>query len=82
MEEIKSFTKIKTELETLILAVRIYRHDIRMHFAIEKYVNLIMMCGKRHMTQGTEPQNQEKVTTVREKETYKYVGILQEQTIK
>ena len=35
MDEIKLFTKIEKDLETLIHAVRIYSQDIRMEFDIE-----------------------------------------------
>ena len=41
-----------------------------------------MKSGKRHMTEGIELPNQEKIRTLREKETYKYLGILEADTIK
>ena len=41
-----------------------------------------MKSGKRHMTEGIELPNQEKIRTLREKETYKYMGILEPDTIK
>ena len=42
----------------------------------------IMKSRKRHMTDGMEPPNQEKIRTLEEKETYKYLGILVTDTIK
>ena len=36
-----------------------------------------MKIGKWHMTEGMEQPNQEKIRTLREKETYKYLGILE-----
>ena len=52
-----------------------------MEFGIEKCTMLVMKSGKQHMT-GTELLNQEKTRTLGEKETYKYLGILEVDTIK
>ena len=41
-----------------------------------------MKSGKRHLTEGMEQTNQEKIRMLREKETYKYLGILEADTIK
>ena len=41
-----------------------------------------MKSGKRHRTDGMEQQNQDKNRTFRENETYKYLGILEVDTIK
>ena len=41
-----------------------------------------MKSRKWHMTERTELPNQEKIRTLREKETYKYLGILEADTIK
>ena len=43
---------------------------------------LVMKSGKRHLTDGMELQSQDKITTLGEKETYKYLGILEADTIK
>ena len=66
----------------LIYAMRIYCQDIGMEFDIEKCAMLIMKSGKRHLTNGMELPNQDKIKTLREKETYKYLGILEVDTIK
>ena len=42
---------------------------------------LIMKNGKRHFTDEMELPNHEKIRTLREKETYKYLGILEADTI-
>ena len=81
MDGIKLFSK-NEELETLIHTVRIYSRDIRMEFGIEKCAMLIMKSGKRHLTNGMELPNQDKIKTLAEKETYKYLGILEADTIK
>ncbi len=39
-------------------------------------------CGKLHMTDGMELPNHDKIKTLEENETYKYLGILEADTIK
>ena len=41
-----------------------------------------MKSGKRHVTDGMELPNQDKIRTLRENETYKYLGISETDTIK
>ena len=82
MDNIKLFTKNEKDLETLIHAVRIYSQDIGMEFGIEKCAMLEMKSGKRHLTDGMELPNQDKIRTVVEKDTYKYLDILEADTIK
>ena len=41
-----------------------------------------MKNAKLHMMDRMERQNQEKIRTLKEKETYKYMGILEAETIK
>ena len=74
--------KKEKELESLIHAVRIYSQDIGMEFGIEKCALLAMKSGKRHLTDGIELPNQDKFRTLAENETYKYLGILDDDTIK
>ena len=52
-----------------------------MEFGIEKCAMLVMKSGKRHMTDGIELPNKDKIITHGEKETYKYLGILEGDTI-
>ena len=82
MDDIKLFAKNERELETLIHAVRIYSQDIGMEFGIEKCAMLVMKSGKRHMTDGMEQPNHDRIRTLAEKETYKYLDILEADTIK
>ena len=55
-----------------------------MEFGIEKCNMLVMRSRKRKMTkaEGIVLPNQEKIRTLREKETYKYLGILEADNIK
>ncbi len=41
-----------------------------------------MKSGKRHLTDGMELPNQDKIRTLREKGIYKYLSILKADTIK
>ena len=61
---------------------RIYGQDIGMEFGIEKCAMLVMKSGKRHLTDGMKLPNQDKIRTLGEKETYKYLGTLEADTIK
>ena len=82
MDNIKLFAKNEKRLETLISTVRIYRQDIGMEFDKEKCVMLVMKSGKQPITNRMEQSNQDKIRTLGEKETYKYLGILEADTIK
>ena len=82
MDDIKLFAKNEEELETLLHAVRIYRQKIGIEFGIKKCVIVVMKSSKRHLTEGKEFPNQNKIRTLGEKETYKYLGILEADTMK
>ena len=62
--------------------VRIYSQDIGIEFGIEKCAMLVMKSGKRHIMDGMELPNQNKIRTLGEKETDKHLGILKADTIK
>ena len=79
MDNIKLFAENKKELETLIHAVKRY---IGMEFGIGKCAMLLIKNGKRHMTDGMELPNQDRIRTLGENETNKYLGILEADTIK
>ena len=53
-----------------------------MEFGIEKWAMLVMKSGERHITDGKELPNQDNIRTLAENETYKYLGILEADTIK
>ena len=64
MDDIKLFVKIEKGLETLIHAVRICSQDIGMEFGVEKCTMLLIKSGKRHVTDGMELPNQDKIRTL------------------
>ena len=82
MDDIKLFAKNEKELETLIHTVRIYSRDTGKEFGIEKCAMLVMKSGKRHLTDVIELPNKDKIKSHAENETYKYLGILEADTIK
>ena len=53
-----------------------------MEFVIEKCAMLVMKRGKRQLTDGMELPNKDKIKSLAENETYKYLGILEADTIK
>ena len=53
-----------------------------MEFGRDKCITLVMKSGKRHLMDGMELPNQDKIRTLGEKETYNYLGILATDTIK
>ena len=59
-----------------------YSQDIGMKFGIEKCAMLVMKSGKRHMNDGMDLPNHNKIRTLEENETYKYLCILEADTIK
>ena len=81
IDDIKLFAKNEKELETIIHAFRIYSQDVGMEFGIEKCAQLVMKSCK-HLTDGTELPNQDKIRTLGENETYKYLDIFEAVTIK
>ena len=82
MDDVKLFAKNEKELETLIHAVRIYRQNIGMEFGTEKCAMLVMKNGKQNLIAKMELPNKNKIRTLGEKETCKYLGILAADTIK
>ena len=54
----------------------------RDRIGIEKFTILIMKSGKRHLTDGMELPNQDKIRRLGEKEKYKFLWILEADTIK
>ena len=82
VDGIKLFTKNEKELETLIHAVGIYSQDIGMEYGIEKCAKQGMKRGKGHITDDIELQIQDKIWMLKEKETNKYLGILEDDSMK
>ena len=56
--------------------MKIYSQDLGIEFGIENCAMLVMKSGQRHLTDEMELPNQDKIRTLGEKETSKYLGIL------
>ena len=69
-------------METLKEAERINYQDIDVEFSIEKLTMQVMESGKRQLTEGMELPTEDKIRTTGLKKTYKYLGILEADTIK
>ena len=82
MDDINLLAKNEKELETLIHTVKIYSPFTGIEFGIEKCAMIVMKSDKRHRAGGMELPNQDKIRTHGENETYKYLGILEADTIK
>ena len=80
MDNIKQ--KNEKELETLMQTIRIYSQDIGMEVDIEKCAMLIMRSEKRQIVEGIELPNKEGIRTLRKKKNYKYLEIVEADTIK
>ena len=76
LDHIKSSAKIKW---TLIQQI-IDNEDLRMEFGKEK--NASCLKRKRQIIKGIELPNLEKIRLLEQRENYKYVGILEADTIK
>ena len=59
-----------------------YSQDIGMEYSREKPAMLIIGSRWRQITEEIELLNQEKIRTLGEKETYKYLGIMEVDIIK
>ena len=82
MDNIKLFAKNEEELETLIQTIRIYSQHTGMEFGTEKCTLFLMKSEKRKIMEGIELLNKGRIRTLGEKENYKYLGLLEEDTIK
>ena len=56
--------------------MRIYSQNIGMEISI-----IVMRIGKQHVRNGMELPNQNKIRTLEEKDKYKFLGILEADTI-
>ena len=82
MDDIKLFAKNGKALASPNHAVRKYCQDIGIEFVIQRCAMLEIKSGKPHLTDGMELPNQDKIRTLGEKEMYKYLRILEADTIK
>ena len=87
--KIKTILTIKKTAGTKLIQLNLLKKTKKSKtYVVHKYMTttiikiIIMKSGKRHMMDGMELPNQEKIKTPGEKETYKYLRILETNTIK
>ena len=73
MDDIKLFTKMKAKWRPW-QTIRIYNHDIEIGFVTEICAMLMMKSGKREAAERIRP--------IEKKVNYKYLGILEADTLK
>ena len=77
MDDLKLYAKNEKELDSLVQTVRVFSNDIGMQFGLDKCAVLIMKRGKIVKSEGIELPNDEKIRSLKQDESYKYLGILQ-----
>ena len=77
MDDIKLFAKNEKELETL----NTHMENIQSGHRDGIWHRIMMKSGRRHMTEGMELPNQEKIRTLEEK-NHRYLGTLEVDTTK
>ena len=82
MDDTKLHAKNEKELETLIKTIRIYCQHIGREFDDENLSMLMMKSRKRETTEKIELPNKESIGKLGGMENYKYLEILQTNTIK
>ena len=80
MDDLKLYARNKPELEELVGVVNGYSDDIRMEFGMSKCAVLSVVKGKRVEGTGLELPSGEVMADV-EEEGYKYLGVLQTDTV-
>ena len=81
MDDLKLFSKIEEQMDTLVRTVHVFSTDIVMEFGMKKCGILTMKRGKVVRCEGIKLPNSE-VTEEIEKEGYIYLGIVELDKIK
>lgn len=82
MDDLKLFAKSEKQLDTLLNTVRIFSSDIKMEFGISKCGVLVMKKGKHVFSEGIELPSGETIQEIDNDQGYKYLGILEADSIK
>ena len=81
MDDLKLYAKNEKELDSLVQTVRVFSNDIGMQFGLDKCAVLMMKRGKIIKSEGIELPNDEKIRSLKEDDSYRYLGILQSNEI-
>ena len=82
MDDLKLYAKNVISLDSLVQTVRIFSKDIGMEFVIEKCAMLVLKRGKIVTSNGIKLPDESKIKSVKEGESYKYLGMLQADQIR
>ena len=77
MDNLKLYSRSEKGLDSLVQTVRVFSEDIGMEFGIEKCAMLVMKKRKIVKSVGTELSDGKVIKSLRESESYKYLGILE-----
>ena len=78
MDNLKLYSRSEKGLDSLVQKVRVFSEDIGMEFGIEKGAMLVMEKGKIVKSVGIELPDDKDIKSLQEGESYKYLGILEE----
>ena len=82
MDDLKLYAKNEKSLDSLIQTVRIFSKDIGMEFGIEKCAMLVLTRGQVATSYGIKLPDESVIKSVKDGESYKYLGMLQADQIK
>ena len=81
MDDLKLYGKSEDEIDSLVRTVRLFSQDIGMEFGVKKCAVVVMKRGKVTECEGIELPDGQRIRAV-EQDGYKYLGILEIDTIK
>ena len=81
MDDLKLYGKTKSDIESLISTVRLFGDDISMRFGLQKCASIVLKRGKRVEDEGIQLVDDKVIEDVGI-ENYKYLGVLEADTIK
>ena len=77
MDDLKVHGRGEKGLDSLVQTVCVFSKDIGMEFGTEKCAMLVMEKGKIVKSVGIELPDSEVIKSLRESESYKYLGVLE-----
>ena len=82
MDDLKLYGKNEKQIDTLLNTVRIFSKDIGMEFGINKCATVNIKRGRKVTSEGIQLPNGDLIKNLEDNDAYKYLGILEADTIK
>ena len=82
MDYLKLYSRNETGLDSLVQTIRVFIEDIGMEFGIENCAMLVIAKGKIVKLVGIELPDGKVIKSLKEGESYKYLGNLQSDRLK